>query len=579
MKIRSPICTAVGHVDHGKTSILDRIRETSIVKTEAGAITQHISYTNIPINVIKKICGNLLETLKIKVTIPGLLVIDTPGHAAFTNLRKRGGNLADIAMLVIDINEGVKPQTIEVIGILKQYKTPFVIVANKIDLISGWRSNKNLNLLVNIKQQAEQVRNMLDKKIYGLVGKLSELNFNTERFDRVEDYTKQLAIIPVSAKTGEGIPELLMVLVGLAQKFLENELKIEVKGEAKGTILEVKEEKGLGKILDIIIYDGNIKLNDTIIIGALDKPIETKVKALFLQQDLKGNKFTSVKEVSAAAGLKVSALNIDEVIAGMPLRVANINLDKVKKEIKEEIEEVLIEVDKEGIVIKADSLGSLEALTNLLKEKDIKIKRASIGNISKKDIAEANAENNSLNKVILGFNIKVESGIDKRDINLICHDVIYKIIEDFEKWRLNAEKEIEKEELENVLMPCKIKILNNATFHKSNPAIVGVEVLAGNLKTNTHLMKEDGNKASEVKEIQSEKKNISLVEQGKQVAVSLPNLTVGRQINEGDILYSNIAEEDFRRLKKLKKYLNKDEIQVLKEIALIKRKTNNIWGL
>ena len=140
--IRQPIVTVCGHVDHGKTNILDYFRGSSLQEMEAGGITQKISFTLYPSSQIKKACS-LIEKNKINLEIPGFLFIDTPGHAAFTNLRKRGGSLADLAILVIDINEGIKPQTAEVIQILKANKTPFLIALNKIDNISSWRTNKN----------------------------------------------------------------------------------------------------------------------------------------------------------------------------------------------------------------------------------------------------------------------------------------------------------------------------------------------------------------------------------------------------------------------------------------------------
>ena len=162
-KLRSLVCTVVGHIDHGKTTILDRISGTAVAASEAGLITQCISCTNIPFSVIENICKCLPQIKKIK--IPGLLFLDTPGHASFTNLRKRGGNIADIAILVIDINEGIKPQTRESIEILRSYKTPFIIAANKIDLINGWHSDKKVGILESIKKQSERIREELDKKL------------------------------------------------------------------------------------------------------------------------------------------------------------------------------------------------------------------------------------------------------------------------------------------------------------------------------------------------------------------------------------------------------------------------------
>jgi len=577
----------VGHIDHGKTSLQDFIRQTSTLQGEAGKITQHIGSSNIPLDSIKKICGKLLDTLKLKLTIPGLLFIDTPGHAAFTNLRKRGGNLADIAILVIDINEGVMPQTLECIDILKQYKTPFIIALNKIDLLQGWQS-KNTFLIQNIASQSESVQKLLDTKLYELVGKLSELGFNAERFDRLEDYAKQIAIVPTSAETGEGIPELLMVLTGLAQKFLEQKLNIDVEGKAKGIVLEVKEEKGIGTTLDVIIYDGTLKQNDIIVIGTLTDPISTKIRSLLEPLPLKDmkdkkTKFQNVKQVSAATGVKISAPDVDEVVAGMPLRSCNANeAEKVKEELKKEIEEVIIETDKQGIVIKADSLGSLEALLKLLKEKNIEVKKASIGHISKKDISDAqtNFEKDPLQCAILGFNICINLDVQvPNNIKVICDNIIYKLIEDFEKWQEQEKKRMEGGEIDLLVRPCKMQIMKGYIFRQNNPAVVGVDILSGNLKVNTPLMKKDGNTITEVKSIQHEQKNIEKAEKGKQVAVSLPKVTVGRQINEGDTLYSAVPEEDFRKLKELKKYLSQEEKEILKEIASIMREKNPVWGI
>lgn len=586
MKIRQPIITFVGHIDHGKTSLQDYIRHSSTAKSEAGLITQHIGSSNVPLETIKKLCGNLLNTLKLKLTIPGLLFIDTPGHAAFTNLRRRGGNLADIAVLVISITEGIMPQTLECIDILKQYKTPFIIALNKIDLVSGWQS-KNISLLQSINSQSENIKKILDTKLYELVGKLSELGFNSERFDRVEDYTKQIAIIPTSAKTGEGIPELLMVLTGLAQKFMEQKLNVNMEGNAKGTVLEVKEEKGIGKTIDVIIYDGALKQNDIIVIGTLDEPIATKVKALLEPIPLadmkdKKTKFVSVKKVSASSGVKISATDMENVVAGMPLRSCSQNeVEKVKEEIKKEVEEVLIETDAQGIVIKADSLGSLEAMLKLLKEKNIQVKKASIGNISKKDISDASTsyEKDPLHSAILGFNVQLMPDVSVNNVKVITNNVIYKLIEDFEKYQENEKKRIEGKEIEFLVRPCKLQIMKGYVFRQNNPAVVGVDILAGNLKVAVPLMKKDGKTITEVKSMQHDQENVETAERGKQVAVSLPKVTVGRQINENDIFYSAIPEEDFRKLKGLKNHLSEEEKQILKEIAEIMREKNPMWGI
>ena len=572
--IRQPIVVLCGHVDHGKSSILEKIKGISITKHEEGGITQTIKSYNVPLQNIRNTCGKLLDSLKFKITLPGLLFLDTPGHAAFGNLRKRGGSLADIAILVIDINEGIKPQTIESIEILRDSKTPFVIALNKIDKINGWQIQQNKFLLPNIDSQSASAKKILDDKLYGIVGDLYE-NFTivAERFDRIDDFTKAVAIIPLSAKTLEGLPELLMVITGLAQRFLEKSLDVSEKGIAKATVLEITEQKGLGTVLDLVVYDGMLKKGDKILIGTMKDFIETKVKGLFVPGK---NKLESVNEVHAAASVILSAQDVTGVIAGMPLRSVDKDIEKSKKEILDEIKQITFEIDNEGIVIKADTIGSLEALINILKEKSFTIKRASLGNITKKDIVEADAELEQTNKIVLGFNVGC---VDKSpSVKVIVDPVIYRLVENFEKWRTEEARRIEEEKLENLTRPCKFKFLPGFIFRQSNPAVVGVEIILGTLKRGTHFFK-DAKTLGEVKDIQKDGASINAAKKGDEVALSLPGITVGRQIKEGDVLYSSVSEMEFRQFKELKKYLNEDEILVLKEIAAIKRKEKPVWGI
>ncbi len=581
MAIRSPICTVVGHVDHGKSSVLDWIRGTHIVAEEAGAITQAIGASNVPLSEIKRKCGELLNKLNIIFTIPGLLFIDTPGHAAFSNLRKRGGNLADIAIVVVDINEGFKPQTIEAIEILKNYKTPFIIAANKIDLINGWQQRDTL-LLQNIERQDPHVKQFFEEKLYALVRSLYDVaKIDGERFDRVADYTKQIAIIPCSARTGEGLPELLMTLIGLAQRYLEKNLEITSK-EAKAIVLEVKEVKGLGKALDVILYDGMLKVNDTIVIGGLETPTVTKVKAIFVPSSMgelrdKKTKFESVKEIVAAAGIRISAPDVEDVVAGVPLVSAK-DIEQAKEEVQKEIEEVILQTFPQGVVIKADSLGSLEALIVLLKERNIPVGSASIGSITKKDLASAESqyEKDPFFGIILGFNVSCD--IDTGKIKVLTNPVIYKLIEDFEAWKIEKEKVIEQQELDKLVRPCKVQLLKNYIFRQSNPAVIGIEVLGGKLKTGIPLMKE-GKTVASVKALQVEKESVNELEEGKQAAMSMDNVTIGRTLQGDEILYSAIPENDFKIMKKFKKALTAKEIEIIKEIAKIMRKENPVWGI
>ncbi len=594
MATRKVLVTVVGHVDHGKTSLLDKIRRTVVTAGEAGAITQAIGVSIIPIETIKKICGSLLDAFKGNLTVPGLLTIDTPGHAAFTSLRKRGGSLADIAILVVDINEGFKPQTIESIEILKANKVPFIVAANKIDLLPGWQYDKEKLLLTNINEMSTQYQGEFEKKMYELVGQFNDHSLQSERFDRVDDYTKQIALVPVSSLTGQGIPELLMVLTGLAQKYLEKKLEIEEEGNCKGTILEVKEEKGLGKTIDAIIYNGSLKVNDTLIVGDVDEPFTVKVRALLEPNELsemreKKSKFKNVKEVHAATGVKISAPGLDKAISGMPIRSCSGKSEEIellKKEIMEEVGEVVMESDEgNGVLIKADTIGGLEALRNLLQEKEIPISSASLGNITKKDLSklESLRDQDKFTGVLLGFNVNYSTDVSElikaKGLKVITNDVIYQTIEDYGKYVESLKKEIEMKEFQSLVRPCKFAILKGYTFRQNNPAIVGVEIEIGQIKTGDPIMNLSGTRISFVKSLKEGKENVTVAEQGKQLAMAMDGVTVGRQIEEGDFLYSDVPEKDFKKLKTLKKHLSTMEINVLKEVAEIKRRDNPVWGV
>ena len=588
-KIRSPIVSVLGHVDHGKSSILDQVRESNILKTEAGAITQAIGASIIPIDIIKKKCGKLLDSLKMDFTIPGLLVIDTPGHAAFTSLRKRGGALADIAIVVIDINEGFKPQTIEAIEILKSSKTPFIIAANKLDLIPRFKT-ENKGLLELINSQEPEVLTKIETKMYEIVGQLHEkFQIEAERFDRA-DFTKQVAIVPCSAKLGFGIAELMMVVTGLAQRFLEQNLHISVDGPAKATILEVKEEQGFGKTVELILYNGSLKVNDTIVIGSVSEPIVTKIRALLQPLPLqemrdKKSKFKQEKQVFAATGVKISAPNLEGVSSGMPLISCNNTEEEIKKakqEVQAEVNEVMIETDNAGIVLKADNLGSLEAMIHLLQEKQVMIKKATIGNISKKDIidAEANFEEDPKNCVILAFNSKLDTNYISEHVKIISSNIIYKILDDYESYIEGQNKKEQEEKLNKLVRPGKVEFLQNCTFRQSNPAVIGVEIIAGMLRTGNSLVNADSGKSiGTIKSIQKNKDSVNKCKLRDRVALSIPHLTIGRQANEGEIFLVDIPENDFRELKKWAKFLTREEKAALKELAELKRKEFPVWGV
>lgn len=586
MAIRQPIVTVVGQVDHGKTTLLDTIRGTCIAKREAGAITQKISFTGVPSTLIRERCDKILKNFNISLEIPGFLFIDTPGHAAFTTLRKRGGALSDLAILIIDINEGIKEQTKESIEILKANKVPFVVALNKVDLVSGWRKLSD-TLTESIEKQAQFTTTDFEKKLYNIMAQISMHGFDSDLFFRISKFEKQLALIPCSAKTGEGLPELIAMLAGLSQRYLKD--KLEIGKEAKGMILEIKKEKGMTNA-EAILFDGEMKKTDIILAATLDKPVELKMRALFEAMPL-GQGYKAVDKTEAASGLKIqfSGASAEDAIPGMPF----IALPEIKKEKLIELENELsqdvksvIETDSEGIVIKAESLGSLEALIFLLKKSNIPIKKAGIGNINRTDfaLAKSDIENEPLNAVILGFNVDEEKEINElnakeKNVKILTSEVIYHIIENLEKWRHEREMEIQRESLKDLTWPVKIKLLPNMCFHDAKPAIFGVKIESGVLKKGIRLMDENGEEVDYVKEIQSEGKGAEKAELNKEVAISLPGTTYSRQLKQNQILYSNLNEEEFLKLKENKKYLSPMEVSLLQEIATIKRKTKATWGI
>ena len=580
--IRTPILSVVGHIDHGKTTLLDSIRGTTVAAKEAGRVTQHIGATEIPIATIKAICEPLKRDWT-GIDIPGLLFIDTPGHQAFASLRKRGSALADVAVVVVDVMEGFQPQTHESLNVLRLLKTPFVVVLNKIDRLKGWNSRKK-PFMLNYQEQPDYARKEVDERVYAIVGDLYDKGFSADRYDRIKDFARNVCIVPVSAKTGEGIADLLLVLIGLSQRYFERTLRLHLDEAGVGTILEKKEEKGLGTTIDVILYDGKLSVGDTIVVGSTEaEPLVTKVKALLkpraLQEIRLEQRFERVKTVGAAAGVKIVAPGLETALPGSQVRQvkAETQLDQVKAEVKSELDELKLQTIPEGIIIRADTMGSLEALALELKEQGIEaIKRAEVGNISKHDVIESSTVKDRYLRVILGFNVGIlpdaKDAALQADIPVFTSEVIYQLLASYEEW-VKGEREKEKRELlERIPTPAKLKILPGCIFRQSRPAIVGVEVLAGKIRTGVELLNPRGANVGPINEIQDKGENISRADQGMQVAIALRKPVVGRHIYENDVLYVHLTEEEITDLKRRSGILSVEEVEVLDELLELKLK-------
>jgi len=592
LALRQPIVVVLGHVDHGKTTLLDKLRGTTVAKREPGQITQWIGASLLPKQTIEQICGQLLLQFRSELKVPGLLFIDTPGHETFSNLRRRGGSAADIAILVIDVTKGVEPQTVESINILRSRKTPFIVATNKVDAVPGWRSQPDSLFINSLKEQFPEVQTELENRVYTIIGTLSRLGFRAERFDRVSDFTQTVAIVPVSAKTGEGIPELLAVLTGLTQAYLSEELQV-TSGPARGTVLEVKEEPGLGTTVNAIIYDGVLKVDDIIVLGGREKPIVTEVRAILLPKPLDEirdprDRFTSVRRVAAASGVKVAAPTLENALAGSPLYAVpkGKNAKEYVRIVEEEVEKLRIKTERSGIVLKTDTLGSLEAVTEALSRHDVQIRLADIGDVSKRDIVEAEAvyQEDPILATILAFNVKVlpdaEEEAKTGRIPIFRSDIIYHMIEEYLRWSEERRVAGVKAELDALVRPCKAKVLSGFIFRRSKPAIVGVEVLSGRLKPKYPMIAQSGKKLGEIQRIQDKGNDLQEALASMQVAVSIEDGVVGRNIDEGDVVYTDVPERHLKTLmSKFPSELAESDHETIKELIQIKRRENPVWGL
>jgi translation initiation factor 5B len=581
MTIRQPIVTICGHVDHGKTSILDFFRKTSLQEAEAGGITQKISFTLYPKEQIEKAFPSIAKS-GVQLEIPGFLFIDTPGHAAFTNLRKRGGSLADLAILVMDINEGIKPQTAEVIQILKHNKTPFIIALNKIDNISGWRTSKEGNLKRNIETQPQNIKALFDERYMTIEGSLNSYGFDSDLFYNITDFSKKIALVPCSARTGEGMSELMMMLCGLSQKYLTEKLKLGK--EAKGVILEVKKEKS-NDYAEAVLYDGELTKNDEIAVANIEgNPIITRVRVIEEIEPL-SIRFKMKEKVHAATGLRMQFSERVDVLPGMPFLAYSGDKEKVKEIFKKELTEN-IKTDKKGIIAKADSLGSLEALLVLLKQANVPVLKAGIGNINKNDFsnAKANLEIEELDAIVLGFNVEVSEDAKElfanSGIKVITDEVIYKLIDNLVEFRIQKRKALEKAKLMELATLCKLKILPQYIFRNTKPAIFGVKIEAGKLTPTTNFISEENRKIGKIKNIEANKKSVQEATEGMEVAVSIAGLNFEKELKDRQFLYSDIGERQFKAFKKNRDLLSQGEMKILSEIAEIKRKEEGKenWG-
>jgi len=572
------------------TSLADALRGTGVQAREVGGITQEIGASFFPMDTLREICGPLLDKAGGELQIPGLLMIDTPGHAIFSNLRLRGGSAADIAILVVDVLKGLENQTLESIDILKQRRVPFLVALNKIDMINGWRKGSHGPLLQVMKEQPPEWNDELEERLYNVVGGLSRLEFQSDAYYRVKDFRKQVSIVPVSARAHVGMPEMLAMLIGLAQQFLKGRLQTGDPSGGRGIILEMQEEVGIGETANVILTEGSLSVGDSIGLVRKEGAIKSKVKALFMPKPLDEmrdprDRFTPVDSVQAAAGVKLVSADLAGVVPGTS--VVSFKTDRefqeLKAEMEKELSNIVVKTDNMGVIVKAGSIGGLEALLRMLEERGIPVRQADIGDISKNDIVDAQVvgEHDPYLGAILGFDAKVlPEAKDYVGSNpIFVSAIIYEVIDNYVNWAVAKREADEKAALSSLTRPCKLKVVPGTFFRRNDPAVFGVEIIAGTLRPKVRLMSSHGLELGTVQQIQDQGKALNEAKVGDKVAISVDGPTLGRQIKENDTIYTMPKSHEAKVLRtKLLGSLAPNERGVLEEIIAIKSPNDPMYG-
>ncbi|EFX90195.1 hypothetical protein DAPPUDRAFT_205517 [Daphnia pulex] len=585
--LRAPVVCVLGHVDTGKTKILDKLRRTHVQDGEAGGITQQIGATNVPIEAIREQSKMVIGFQDMKLKIPGLLIIDTPGHESFSNLRSRGSSLCDIAILVVDIMHGLEPQTIESLNLLKAKKTPFVVALNKIDRLYDWISNPKKDVKDLIKSQAKNTQLEFQDRAKLVITQLAEQSMNAAVFYENPDPRSYVSMVPTSAATGDGMGNLMSLIVELTQTALAKRLMYT--DELQATVLEVKAIPGYGTTVDIILINGTLRESDTIVLAGTDGPIVTQIRSLLLPQPMKElrvkNTYTEPKEVRAAQGVKITAKDLEKAIAGLNLLVAY-HPDEVeicKEEVAHELKSALgrIKLQDRGVYVQASTLGSLEALLEFLKTSEIPYANIRIGPVVKKDVMKASTmlEHNAQYAVILAFDVKIERDAqemaDSVGVKIFQADIIYHLFDSFMKYRdeLKAKK---REEFKDVaVFPCKLRILPQFIFNTRDPIVVGVVVENGIVKEGTPLCvpTKEFVCIGIVTNIEVNHKAIETARKGQEVCIKIsptpgdsPKL-YGRHFDHTDLLVSKISRESIDACKEyFRDDLQKPDWQLMVEL-------------
>mgnify|MGYP000459159419 CR=1 FL=1 len=569
---KSPIICILGHVDTGKTKLLDKIRHTNVQTGEAGGITQQIGATVFPSEAIEELTSKL-PNMNVQIDVPGVLIIDTPGHASFSNLRSRGSSLCDLGILVVDIMHGLEQQTLESLEMLRRRNIPFVVALNKIDRMYGWKGMKDEAFFTTFNQQPESAQEEFRRRARDTSVLFAEQGLNAALYYENPDPDDYISLVPTSAITGEGIPDILGLLVDIAQKRLPE--KIKYRQELQATVMEVKLIEGLGTTIDVILANGVIREGDTIVVAGFNGPIVTHIRALVTPQPLKEMRvkgdYIHHKWIQASMGVKICAHGLEQAMAGTPLYVAETpeDIPELEEEVQRDMSQVFKYISKkgEGVHVQASTMGSLEALLEFLKDSKIPVSGVSVGPVHRKDVLKAQGQIEKGNRTeyatILAFDVKVnqeaQEYAESVGVKIFTAEIIYHLFDSFTQYV----KEIRDREKQSegkgkdAVFPCVLKIV--MVIRTKDPMILGVDVVGGILKLGTPVAVPDRGNLVIGKVASMEVNNKPVTEArsgGSSIAIKISpsnaeqaHVTIGRHFDESNQLCSFITRASIDALK------------------------------
>lgn len=567
-KFRSPIICVLGHVDTGKTKLLDYIRKTHVQDNEAGGITQQIGATFVPPTAIQEQCKYVKQ--KTELELPGLLIIDTPGHESFSNLRSRGSSLCDIAILVVDIMHGLEKQTIESLNMLKARKTPFVVALNKIDRLYEWKSNWRRDVEDLIMSQATNTKHEFNTLKEKVVVQLAEQSINAALFYENPDPRTYVSLVPTSAHSGDGMGNLINLITNFTQNIMPKRIMYQI-DTLDATVLEVKATPGHGTTIDVVLVNGKLREGDKIVLAGHDGPIVTQIRALLVPQPLKElrvkSPYQELRVVYGSMGVKIAGHDLEKAVAGLNLYVAQneSEVERFKALCWSQFGSTMkaIKCSDKGVYVQASTLGALEALLEFLKESKILYFGVRIGPVAKRDVTKASTmlEHSPDYAVILAFDVKIDRDAqelaDNLGVKIFSADIIYHLFDKFTDYREKLRKERKEQNRHLAVFPCKLRILPNCIFNKRDPIVLGVHVEDGLLVPGTPIAvpTKDIEMIGRISTIEHDHKTVEQARKGDEICIKIEHCSsdaaklYGRHFDHNDLLYSRITRKSIDVMK------------------------------